>query len=245
MGLCGVSGGSMDITRKEYFYKLVCPLSKETKYIGRTVCPKNRLSNHLYEAKKNNRNKRERWISSLLDRGLKPEMVIIWNGEITLKDAMKIEKVLIKRYRNKFKIKNGKDHGLGGKVSTKKVYQYDLSGEYINSYINSNHAKIETSIKDCNILRCCNNENGYGTKTAGGFFWSFNKYEKYPHSYNEKWRKEKGKAVVAINVFSGEQYVFKTAREGAVKLNVTHKKISACCLNKQKTTGGYYWKFLD
>lgn len=225
-----------------YYYTLLCPLTGDIKYVGRTVDPKNRIRNHIYEAKKNNRNKRERWIMSLLRKNKRPILNIIWTGKITLSQAILGERSLIKRYKSRYDLKNEDDRGLGGRVSTVSVHQYDNDGKFIGSFINSNQASIVTGIKDCNIQRCCKNENGYGTKQAGGYFWSYIKYNKYPHKYIKNWRQLKGKPVVCVSQ-DGVEREYITAREAERQTGVNYKHISACCSGKRKTAGGYFWRF--
>lgn len=223
-----------------FFYTLNCPFSGDIKYVGRTVNPQNRIRHHIYEAKKNNRNKRERWIIYLLRRNKEPIMKILWSGLLTNAEAIRIEKKLISVFRKKFDLKNEDDRGLGGKVLTNTVYQYSLDGIFISSFMNSNQASISTGVKDCNILRCCKNENGYGTKTAGGFFWSFIRYDKYPFKFISEWRKLKGKPVRCVD--TGEEYI--SARKASEVTGVNYKNISSCCNGKRKTAGGFMWEFI-
>lgn len=225
-----------------YFYVLVDPFDNQIKYVGRTVDLGNRFRNHIYEAKKNNRNKRERWIVSLMRKNSKPLMKVVYQEVCSTQQAICIERMLIKKVGKRFKLKNDNDHALGGSISTNTVFQYTLDGDYLAEYINSNEAMRKTGVKDCNILRCCKNENGYGTKTAGGYFWSFIRYGKYPHSFVNEWRKLKGKPVKATK--DGVDLVFNSARVAEKALGVSYKKISACCNGKQKLAGGYTWSFI-
>lgn len=235
----GVGGNTPEMVTT-FFYTLNCPFSGDIKYVGRTINPRNRMRNHIYEAKKNNKNKRERWIVSLLRKNEEPVMRIMWVGLLTNDDAIRVEKKLISVFRKKFDLKNGDDKGLGGNVSTICVYQYTLDGELIGSFLNANQAYIKTAIKDSNILRCCKNENGYGSKTAGGFFWSFIKYDKYPFKFISEWRSLKGKPVRCVD--TGEEFI--SARKADASTGVNYKHISACCNGKRKTAGGFKWEFI-
>jgi predicted GIY-YIG superfamily endonuclease len=226
------------------FFFYVLKEDDEVKYVGRTVNPKNRYRNHIYEAKKNNRNLRERWIVSLLRRNKKPIMEVVFKKETTLCDAISIEKMLVKKIGKKFKLKNSPDAYLGNVLTGKPVHKYTLDGHFVESYHNSNQAMLNTGIKDSNILRCCKNENGYGSKTAGGYFWSFTKYKKYPHIYISNWRELKGKPVSQLSISDGVVINhYDTAREAERSTGISYKKISAVCNGRQKTAGGYFWKF--
>lgn len=225
-----------------YFYKLVDPLDNKTKYIGRTVDLKNRLRNHLYEAKKNNRNKRERWIMYLIRRNQFPTMKVIHSGFYTLEEAINLEKMYVLLYSKYYSLKNSPDNYLGAMNTGTPVYQYSLEGFFLEEYTNANQASIKTGVKDCNILRCCKNQNGYGTKTAGNYFWSFIKYAKYPLEFIENRKALSGKEVVQYDLNGNKIREYKTAREASKATGVSFKKISACCNNRQRTSGGFIWK---
>jgi hypothetical protein len=223
------------------FYVLIDPRDEKTKYLGRTVDEKNRLRCHIYEAKKNNRNKRERWIMYLLRKNMKPKLKIIYKLNCTLEEAIQTEKTLVKKLLKRgFKLKNSPDSYLGAVNTGKKVYQYDLEGNLIDMFINASVAMQKTGVKDSNIGRCAKNENGYGTKTAGGFFWSFIKYNKYPYKFLKNWRSLKGKEVCIYNLENVLIGCYPTARIAAKQLGINYKKISACANGRQKTISRKY-----
>lgn len=176
---------------------------------------------------------------SLLKQNLSPTMKILWEGYMSMKDAIKIEKKLISVYKKSFDLKNENDHGLGGKISTKYVHQYSIDGTFIETFLNSNQASINTGVSDANILRCCHSKRAM---MAGGFLWSFDKYEEFPEKYNTNWRQDKGKPVIKIDILGNETF-YKTARVASKETGVSYKRISSCCLGKQNTAGGYIWKF--
>jgi hypothetical protein len=225
------------------FYVLKDPRDGLIKYVGRTVEEKNRFRNHIYEAKKNNRNKKERWIISLLRKNLLPELEVVYQEKCSIEEAAKIEKMLVKKLSKRFQLKNDNDNYAGVVLNGTPVFQYDLEGNKINSFANSNQAMISTGVKDVNITRCCKNENGYGSKTAGGFFWSFIDYKKYPHEYVSNWRKLKGKPVLQYDLKGNFIAEYSTARIAEKETGTSYKKISAVCNGRQNKTNGFIWKF--
>jgi hypothetical protein len=227
------------------FYVLKDPRDLQIKYVGRTVNPENRFRNHIYEAKTNNRNKRERWILKLLRMNLKPIMQIIYIKICTLEEAISIEKMLVKKLSRRFDLKNEPDNYLGAVLTGTPVFQYTLDGVLTGEFSNSNQASLRTGVKDSNILRCCKNENGYGTKTAGGFFWSFVRYDKYPYDYVKEWRSLSGKPVVQLQLDGTTVQVYSSAVNAEKGTGINRKKISAACLGRQKTAGGFKWKFYN
>ena len=219
------------------FYVLIDPIDGFTKYVGRTVDPKNRFRNHIYEAKRNNRNKRERWIVSLLRKNLKPTMKVIYTLTCSLNEAIQTEKTLVKKLNSKgYPLKNEPDNYLGAVLTGTPVHQYSLDGDYIKTFTSAHQAGIETGVKDSNISLTCKGNR----KRAGNYMWSFSKSERLK-TYNENWRSEKGKPVICIDK-NGKETEFLTARIAAKQLNISWKKISSVCNGRQKTTNGYIFK---
>lgn len=58
-----------------YIYSLLCPLTGDIKYIGKTINPKIRFNNHIKEFR--GKNKKINWIKSLYKKNLLPIMKII------------------------------------------------------------------------------------------------------------------------------------------------------------------------
>lgn len=219
------------------FYVLVDPRDNKIKYVGRTVDQDNRLRNHIYEAKKNNLNKRERWIVALLRRNLKPILKVIYSITCSLDEAIQTEKTLVKKLTKKgFELKNEPDNYLGAVLTGKVVYQYDLEGNYLKQFPNAHQAEIITKIKDCNIGRACKTK-----KSAGNFLWSFEKLEKLP-KFDSDWRKKKGKTIISIDQ-NGVEREFITSRIASKELSLNYKKISSVLNGRQKSTQGYIFKF--
>lgn len=51
------------------------------------------------------------------------------------------------------------------------------------------------------------------------------------------------KAVIQMDINGNVITVYKSARQASLTLNISYKHISSCCLGRQKTCGGYIWKF--
>ena len=57
-----------------YIYGLIDPNTAEVRYIGKSIRPKERLTNHMNDVSNCHRS---HWLQSLKSKGLKPEMVIL------------------------------------------------------------------------------------------------------------------------------------------------------------------------
>ena len=69
------------------------------RYVGQTTNPKTRLSKHVYLSKvKNQLNHKEAWIRSLLNRGEKPKMTVLY-ADNTLEDSNYTEQFFIRFFR--------------------------------------------------------------------------------------------------------------------------------------------------
>lgn len=224
-----------------YFYILRDPTDMLLKYVGRTVNPKSRLRSHIYEAKTNNRNKRERWIMSLIKKNKLPELNVIYEKECCIEEAIQIEKMLVRKIGKKFELKNSPDNFLGAVLTGTPVHQYNITNcNYIATYANANQASIKTGIHDANIGRCCKDD--IDSQSAGGYIWSYNKYDTYPKKYNKNWGCWANKSVIQIK--DGEIIAeFVSAREANTVTGVCYKQISSVCNHKRKVAGGYSWEF--
>lgn len=83
-----------------------------------------------------------------------------------------------KVYSNSKNFDNGIKHKRP--MYIRKINQYDLQGNYINTYISAAHAEKITGVCSRNILQVANkepfNKKGNVRKQAGGFIWQFAEY---------------------------------------------------------------------
>jgi len=93
-------------------YGLVCPTSKQIRYIGVTrYSLDRRLKEHLRENK--SKTHKQKWIKSLLNKGLKPDIVLMCLTDKS--NWIETEKFYIKLFKtNGFKLTNTSEGGEGG-----------------------------------------------------------------------------------------------------------------------------------
>lgn len=129
---------------------------------------------------------------------------------------------------------------LGGEAcngtNDKKVYQYDLSGQFIKEYKSAHDAARENNIQFTNICKVCRNER----KTAGGFGWSYIKMEKIEPIKT----KRLGDGTVLQFTKNGEFVAeYPTAKAAMRETGINDTTIANVCKGKGKTAGGFVWKY--
>lgn len=165
-----------------YIYALIDPKDQMVRYIGKTINPKTRLSLHIAETKTSDHYK-SRWIRSLLKRNMKPIFKIL--KICPLSEFTIYESEFIKFYKSD-KLTNSDETGQGNtsrkreiiedaaKKTSKKVYQFDLDGNYIQEFKSTRDAARKMNNSHGNISRCCSGI----FKHTGGFIYSYNRNSK-------------------------------------------------------------------
>ncbi len=148
-----------------YIYALIDPRDNSIRYIGKTICPKNRISGHINESKKYDHH-RAKWIRSLTKIGISPIFKIL--KICPLSEFEKYETEFIKKYKSN-NLTNSDDSGKGNinrkreiierssTKTSKKVYQYNLEGRLVNIFKSARESGRNLGIDHSYIIRCCNN----------------------------------------------------------------------------------------
>ena len=134
----------------------------------------------------------------------------------------------------------------GTPLRIRKIYKYDFSGKFLESYNSIVEAEKFTNIPAYRITSCANGQ----TKSAGGFLWSYLKeetltpYKIYSGKNISKDFSHKGKPVYQYDLDGRFIKKFNTIKEAADEIGKTKcSGISACCKNKQKSAYGYIWSY--
>lgn len=138
-------------------------------------------------------------------------------------------------------IEKMKDSLINNPKLCKIVYQFDLKGNLVKSYLSIKQASKETGINKSSIGFVCR-----GLKTtAGGFIWSFDNNkdkikfitEKIINSHTEK-------PVLQLDLNNNLIKKWKSATVAAKELGLKRNAISYCChKNTNKCVGGFLWRF--
>lgn len=184
---------------KTLIYTLEDPDTNEIRYVGKTIKSlSNRLTHHIYSCKREN-NHRTNWIKSIFKKGKKPIIKMIdfcpWD------ESQKLEMFWISKFKEQgFNLVNMSDGGegnIGLKLSeevkenlilavSKKIYQYDLDGNFIKEYKNAVEASKELNLKHSSKI----NAAARGDRCMSAkFLWSYKRHEfleKYKTRYEKR-----------------------------------------------------------
>ena len=116
------------------------------------------------------------------------------------------------------------------KTSSKPVYQYDLDGFLVASYINIDKAEEATKFSRSGISKCCNGHQ----KTFSGFQWSFIYYDKLPPISEN--------IICRYNLCGEFIDSFKSLDEAENISGVNKTTIINCYMGRYDTAGSYIWK---
>ena len=155
---------------------------------------------------------------------------------LTQEEAEEFEKQYIAKYKNGGKCYNILDGGLTTADTSKKVYQYDLNGQFIKEW----HSTVEVAAfydtVPSAIANCCNPK--YRTKTACGYIFSYEK------SINKE--EIIKPSLKPVNQYDLQLNLIKTwpTRKEAQQA-YPNWRIGACLNGKKKTCNGYIFKYAD
>ena len=131
----------------------------------------------------------------------------------------------------------------------KTVYQYDLDGNLLNVYESAIQAADSLNINRGNLCSCCRRV----VKSAGGYFWSYEKIDNPTIIKNhlngiEKLPKISGrneKPIYKLN-FCGEVIErYESIKEASVDTGIPAQEISQACKNNNKVTREFKWRYAN
>ena len=174
------------------------------------------------------------------------EHEILYN-DLIYQEAINKEKELIELYNTNnsnygYNIAEG---GIGGctmrganHTNARKVYQYDLEGNYINEWVCMTEVANILNIPVQNIHQCCNHTNG--VEMAGGYQW---RYEKLPNIKPYQRKTNPKKPVLQLN----ENFEIVQKYNGVLDVREPFSKhsIYKCASKDSFRHKGYYWCYED
>lgn len=149
--------------------------------------------------------------------------------------------------KNKVFTKDTKEKMANAKK--KIVYQYNLDGEFINTFESATEGSVATGTNRGNLCACCRNV----IKQANGFFWSYSFIEdsslirRYLDGEIDfsviKTRNEK--QVVQMDLDNKELCIFNSICDASLITGIPAQEISQACKNPNKVTREFKWKVCE
>lgn len=130
----------------------------------------------------------------------------------------------------KFSVEESISRGINkaAKTRSQEVSQWDLQGNFIQTYQSAVVASKETNITTQNIYKCLKKER----ETAGNYYWT---YEGELPAVTKKQVYQYDKQGNLIQIFNSKA-------EAAKSLNLDSGSIAKVCQGKRKTCGGFIWR---
>lgn len=132
-----------------------------------------------------------------------------------------------------------------GKDNIVSVNQYDMNGLYIATFKSILEASQKTETSYDTIIRCCNGK----AKSAGGYQWRYIKEHKQcenisPVKYSNNYRPMRKVAQYDkdMNLIKIWESISEASKELGLQCSGI---IEVCKQGKQKTCGGYIWRYAD
>ena len=113
-------------------------------------------------------------------------------------------------------------------IQGKRVYRYDLEGNFIDEFISVSEAGRILNINSSFISQVARG-NG-AAKSVHGYRWSYDKIEKLPE-YTNNSAKAKIREVFILNVITGEEFEFESFADAVRSLTPDCNNFNASCAN--------------
>lgn len=125
-----------------------------------------------------------------------------------------------------------------GKTS-KKIYQYDLDGEFINEWPSMSEVHRKLKIGVGVLTHCCIGEN----HTGGGYQWRWEKYDRIePFDFQDHMTDLLGIPVYQYTLSGDYVGEYRSVTEAGKQFSDTaSSSISSCCSGKMKSVFGFQW----
>jgi len=252
--------------KKIYIYTLSDPQTNIIKYVGKTNNLKQRFNQHIYSGRHQpNHCKKNSWITSLLNKNLKPKMEVIdeiegewewleefWIEQLIIwgfplknmtkggggKSGFKVSDITKEKMSLSKKGKTPKNYNLF-RDSTKKgeIIQYNLNGKEIRKFETVGSAKRKTGISNIDLVV------KHKRLTAGNFIWRYTNnplLKKDIIFIKKELNKQKPKIILQKNKNNG--VIIK--EWGSVnEVKKKYKHINAVLRGERKSAGGYFWEY--
>ena len=210
-----------------YIYLLKDPTTKEVVYVGETSNIKKRFDAHKWGSRSNDSKEKLEWAYNLKKLGLEPILEIVDFAKDKNEALIKENKHIVDCLNKNIKLFNIDN--------TKSIKQYDFEGNLIAEYSSKVVAKKLTGIipRDKRM-------------SAGGYFWSYDKFDKELVNKKDDWKTVKCKRVAQLDKKGNIIKIFEGVRIACKLTNIDHRSISQVASGSKirKTAGGFKWQYI-
>lgn len=227
-----------NIHKKDVVYCLTFPNGK--RYIGITTQKfEQRIKEHIWESFDINKPSYNTKKGRAIRKYLKFMADILYQGD-NLQDW---EIFYINEYDT---MNNGYNSTLGGENinykmrSVKAIHQYTLEGIYIQSYKSITEASLSIKGDKSAISTISAAAREIKSISAYNYRWSFKKVKQLPELQRSMRIK---KSICQYDNDENIIGVFSSMLEASLITGIGQANISGCCNGKQKTAGGYIWRY--
>lgn len=146
-----------------------------------------------------------------------------------------------------YKIDTNKSDMSNKRTTTRelqRVCQYDLDGNYLNSYESVDVAADDTGVSKESIRRVCSGVRN----TGGGYMWRRYCEEEIPKkigAYSKEVQTSTPRKISQYNVSGEIIETYDSISEAVRKTGINAKSIRENAKGKQNHAGGYIWKYVD
>lgn len=119
--------------------------------------------------------------------------------------------------------------------TSKKINQYNLNGDFVNTFFGIREASRITGINSSHIGDCCNKKR----KSAGGYLWSFI-YDTSPRYYKKNVYRKK----VKCQFSNGQCKIWDSIKEASEESNISRYFITKYCNFEILDKHGNKWSFI-
>jgi hypothetical protein len=211
-------------------------------YIGSSQCIKERVRGHRKDLimKKHGNNFLQNLFNKYGEENLYVNILFEFEYCPLYSELLEKEKYFIDQLNPEINFKRDPITQNNCITTSKKCYQYKLTGEFLREFESVSEVKRKLKIS-CGFA-CRGNKSYY--KSAGGYLWSYIKYDKYPTNYENNSSKSKIRNIKCSN---GKEYssIADCARDlFSENFNSVCASISACCRGKLKSYKNYKFSYL-